>query len=119
MCLKMRIFWRKAVKIAAASCVLLSKKNKCNNCRCSAFASSALLRLFFTSNSAVFLMWVQNYFLLQGAGQARNQKLSTGGAFFYRKGQNFSFTAKTFASFSSVSCSLGYSLPTDSKYALN
>jgi len=73
--LKMRIFWEKTVKfvwapppdfhvvtstyyynfvefISSAKCILFhSKKEASNCCKCSAFASSTLLHLFFTSNS--------------------------------------------------------------------
>jgi len=44
------------------------KKEPSNYSKCSAFASFALLHLFFNSNSEVYLKGTQEYFLLQGAG---------------------------------------------------
>jgi len=45
-----------------------TRKNDCS--KCSAFASFALLHLFFTSNSVIFVdgEGAQKYFLPQGAG---------------------------------------------------
>jgi len=45
------------------------KKKPSNYSKCSAFASSALLHLYFNSNSASFIEGgAQEYFLPQGAG---------------------------------------------------
>jgi len=62
--IKCVIFWKKAVKITPA----LSKKNK--------------IRLFFTSNSAIFFGKGEKYYLalVQGTlAQGRNQDFAKGG----------------------------------------
>jgi len=76
--LKMRIFG-KTVKTAPASGALppnhrLLQFRKEHNyySKFSAFASSGLLHLFFTSNSVVLLTEAQKYFLPQGAGYRRH-----------------------------------------------
>jgi len=62
-------YYYNIVESFSAKCILfISKKEPSNYSKCFAFASSALLHLYFNSNSQSFVEGVQEYFLPQGAG---------------------------------------------------
>jgi len=55
--------------ISSAKCLSSYKKNKLTTVKCSVFVSFALLNLFFTSKSVVFVdKRMQEYFLPRGTG---------------------------------------------------